>query len=53
MIKDTTCGVEETKIFTVFKGTSREHNFDYNGKLRLSKAEQEKIKCRRLQMSTF
>jgi len=40
MFKDTTCGVKETKILTVSKGIPREHNFDCNGALKLSKAGQ-------------
>jgi len=40
MIKDTTCGVEVTKILTVPKGFPKEHNFDCNRPLRLSKAGQ-------------
>jgi len=50
MVKDTTRGMEETKLFTASKGTPREHNCDFNSALRLSMARQEKIEREKSQI---
>jgi len=42
-IKNTTWRAEKTKIFIVFRGTLKEHNFKCNEVLRFSTARHEKL----------